>query len=144
MLHVDAKGDMYIDATDTLNIADDVVFTADGRIGVGTAAPQTRLHIRDSVLPAIRIADTTEGPGKVLVSDATGAARWESLAGFWYATLENGSSLGTSTGTGTTGGFLAYIRVYANGVWITDPPALEQILWRDKFRIYVASPVKRQ
>jgi hypothetical protein len=88
MLHVDAKGDTYIDATNTLNIADDVVFTAEGRIGVGTVTPQTRLDIRGS----LRMADGTEGAGKVLVSDANGVARWEPMLGSWYAALRGGST----------------------------------------------------
>jgi hypothetical protein len=100
MLHVDAKGNTGTLLKDTL---DDVVFTRESRIGVGVIKPEERLHIADSVLPAIRIADGSQGPGKVLSLNAAGTAQWESLMGSWYATLKNGSSLGTPTGTGTTG-----------------------------------------
>jgi hypothetical protein len=92
MLHVDAMGDTYIDATDALHIADDVVFTEEGRIGVGTVTPQARLDIRGS----IRIADGTEGHGKILTSDASGAARWERVLGSWYAALRGGSTTSRS------------------------------------------------
>ena len=99
MFHVDAKGDTNGDA----NTSDDVTITADGRVGVGTTAPQTRLHIVSSTPGAIRIADGTEGGGKVLLSDNDGAARWAAIAGSWYAMLRGGSSLGDATATGTLG-----------------------------------------
>jgi hypothetical protein len=91
MLHVDAKGDTYIDAVNTLHIADDVVVTPEGRIGVGTTTPQTRLDIRGS----LRIADGTEGAGRILVSDAGGAARWK--PGNWYAAIRGGSTTSSLT-----------------------------------------------
>ena len=39
MLHVDAKGDTRISASDTVNISDDVVVTPEGRIGPGPPRP---------------------------------------------------------------------------------------------------------
>lgn len=45
------------------------------RIGIGTTAPLARLDINGSV----RIADGTQGAGKVLVSDASGIATWTGL-----------------------------------------------------------------
>ena len=102
MLHVDAKGDTRISVGDTVNIPDDVVVTRQGRIGVGTLTPQARLHI---VGPkAIRIADGTQGGGKILTSiDNSGKAHWASVVGSWYATLKGGKSEGASSGSGTTG-----------------------------------------
>jgi hypothetical protein len=99
MLHVDAKGDTYTNPADTL---DDVVVTPEGRIGVGTLNPQARLHIVSPTKGAIRIADGTEGGGKILTSDANGRAHWASVVGSWYATLKGGESLGASSGGGTT------------------------------------------
>ena len=100
MLHVDAKGDTY-NGTDTL---DDVVVTRQGRIGVGTLNPQARLHIVSPTKGAIRIADGTEGGGKILTSiDNSGKVHWASVMGSWYATLKGGESLGASSGSGTTG-----------------------------------------
>ena len=98
MLHVDAKGDTYINGTDTL---DDVVITQQGRIGVGTLNPQARLHIVSPTAGAIRIADGSEGVGKMLVSDVNGSARWKPAS--WYAELYGGSSHGAATGSGATG-----------------------------------------
>jgi hypothetical protein len=95
LLHVDAKGD----TNGSLNIADDVVITSDGRIGVGMLSPQTRLDIHSSTPGAIRIADGTEGGGKILTSDANGTTSWTNVAGSWYATLKGGQSLGAYSGT---------------------------------------------
>jgi hypothetical protein len=92
---VDAKGD----TNGSLNTDDDVVITPEGRIGIGTLSPLNRLDIRGT----IRIADGTEGDGKILMSDAAGVAKWTNIAGSWYAALTGGVSTGTPTGTGTTG-----------------------------------------
>jgi hypothetical protein len=90
---VDAKGNTDTAPGDTL---DDVVFTAEGRIGLGTLHPQTRLDIRGSV----RMADGTEGLDKILVSDADGSAHWEPPN--WYSELSGGyNSTGATTITFT-------------------------------------------
>ena len=95
MLHVDARGD----TDSSLNVSDDVVFTPDGRIGVGTLNPQARLHIVSSTPgAAIRIADGSQGWGKILTSDTVGVAKWANIAGSWYAAFRGGESLGASSG----------------------------------------------
>ena len=100
MLHVDAKGDT--DVSQGTGIEDDVVVTPEGRIGLGTLDPQARLHIVNSTPgKAIRIADGSEGVGRVLASDAKGSARWDPL--YWYATLYGGYSHGDATCGGATG-----------------------------------------
>jgi hypothetical protein len=92
MLHVDAKGD-----TNAGGIEDDVVVTSQGRIGVGTLDPQARLDVRGS----IRIADGTQGGGRILTSDTQGVAKWANVVGSWYAALRGGSSLGANSGLAT-------------------------------------------
>jgi hypothetical protein len=44
-----------------------------GRVGVGTASPQTKLHVAGTV----RLVDGSQGQGKVLTSDAAGNATWQ-------------------------------------------------------------------
>ena len=52
--------------------------TTTGNIGIGTTtAPTARLEVNGSV----KIADGTQGAGKVLTSNATGTATWSSLPG---------------------------------------------------------------
>jgi hypothetical protein len=47
--------------------------TADVNVGIGTTAPTEKLHIQNG---KIRMADGTQGFGKVLTSDANGVASW--------------------------------------------------------------------
>jgi len=44
-----------------------------GNVGIGTTTPSTKLDLSGS----IRIADTTQGSGKILTSDANGLASWQ-------------------------------------------------------------------
>jgi hypothetical protein len=92
---VDARGD----TNGNQNADDDVVVSAEGFIGVGTLSPETRLDIHSATPGAIRIADGTEGNGKILMSDADGKAQWTSITGSWYAALTGGRSQGASSGS---------------------------------------------
>ena len=49
-----------------------MVLTASGSLGVGTMNPKTKLDVAGKV----RIADGSQGSGKLLVSDNDGIARW--------------------------------------------------------------------
>ena len=58
------------------------VDAVNNRVGLGTAAPATRLDIDNgTVAGAIKIADGTQGEGKVMVSDANGVATWRDTTG---------------------------------------------------------------
>ena len=77
--------------------ADDIVVDAQGRIGLGLLAPQTKIDFLPSTTAGslLRIQDGTEGAGKFLFSDDKGVGTWASLAsGSWYASLHNGTLLG--------------------------------------------------
>ncbi len=62
--------------------------TGTGKVGIGTNAPAAKLDVAGN----IKIADGTQGVGKVLTSDAAGAASWQALSGLsgWSA---NGSTV---------------------------------------------------
>ncbi|WP_415064265.1 hypothetical protein [Bdellovibrio sp.] len=49
-----------------------------GNVGVGTASPDTKLHVAG----AVKIADGTQGADKLLVSDANGSATWAAFPKF--------------------------------------------------------------
>ncbi|TND07921.1 MAG: HepHag family protein [Bacteroidetes bacterium] len=46
-----------------------------GNVGIGTSTPQAKLDVNGP----IKITDGTEGAGKILASDAAGAASWQNL-----------------------------------------------------------------
>ena len=80
---INIGGGLFIDnneiqATSTLNINHDnnvnlVLNNGGGNVGIGVTSPSARLDIAGS----IRIADGTQGAGKVLISDASGNATWQ-------------------------------------------------------------------
>jgi hypothetical protein len=47
----------------------------EGNVGIGTVAPDTKLHVAGSV----KIVDGSEGANKVLLSDASGLAAWAGI-----------------------------------------------------------------
>lgn len=73
---------------------DDVVVTNSGDLGLGTITPITKLDINaQSPGGGLKIVDTTEGEGKVLISDANGVASWGEVTvtpgqNPWYAILD--------------------------------------------------------
>lgn len=56
----------------TSGTSDDVVILSNGRMGIGTPAPTTRLDIRGT----LRIVDGTQNDGAFLVSDENGIGTW--------------------------------------------------------------------
>ncbi len=73
--------------------------TDEGNIGVGTAAPTNLLDIRSTSNGAVKIADGTQGNGKVLTSDASGVGTWKDLPATPNTNIYN--SNGTLTGART-------------------------------------------
>lgn len=71
---VDSTGYGFGVMNDTGHVS--IAVRNDGLIGMGTIFPQTKLDVRGKV----KIADGTEGLGKVLTSDATGIASWQPIA----------------------------------------------------------------
>ena len=80
VLHVDGNKDNNPEGLPTTaQQANDVVVTSKGNIGVGTITPKAKVDINGkdpSGGGALRIADGTQGTGKVLTSDGDGIVSW--------------------------------------------------------------------
>lgn len=63
-----------------------------GDVGIGTETPTTKLHIEKASAGAVRIVDGTQAAGRVLTSDATGVATWQSVGTLGPAWSVNGNS----------------------------------------------------
>lgn len=118
VLHISPKADAIS--------TDDVVVSADGNVGLGTLAPQSKLHINASASEtALRIVDGNQKSDLVLVSaDATGGATWGAIKGSGGTTFVSTVAQSFTTAgvkvylTGTTtrytvpgqGPYLVYLR----------------------------------
>lgn len=76
--HIDGNSDNTATQNPTME-SNDVLVKTDGKIGVGTDNPAAKLHIRsESVGNAFRLADGTEGTGKLLsIININGDVSWK-------------------------------------------------------------------
>ncbi len=78
---------------------DQTFSVSNGNVGVGTSDPQAKVDIRntDSTLPGLRISNSNEKAGYVLVSDQSGNATWrplKPLSSVIYGTINNSAIYG--------------------------------------------------
>jgi hypothetical protein len=64
-----------------------IVAQPNGRIGINVVNPTTNLHVYGTQSGAFRLEDGTQGPGYVLISDATGVASWTSSVASWTSSI---------------------------------------------------------
>jgi len=81
VFHIDPYNNTYGSSYYPVNDEDDVIFTTDGKLGIGTANPQNSIHIKtkgtsSNVISGFQLQDGSQGEGKVLVTDINGYARW--------------------------------------------------------------------
>lgn len=74
--HVDAAGDNNAVTPTAAQLSNDVVFTANGNLGIGTNTPQARVDVNGS----FRYVDGNERAGRFLRSDALGNATWQDFS----------------------------------------------------------------
>jgi hypothetical protein len=88
-----------------------------GNVGIGTAAPSSKLHVAGS----FRLVDGNQSNGKVLTSDANGVATWQTASG---GSLPAGTSGQTLRHNGTT--WVSNSNIFNNGTNVgigTSSPA---------------------
>ena len=84
----DATGNFTFENTDTPTLQ----INNSGNVGIGTTAPIAKLDIAGN----IKITDGTQGVGKVLTSDATGLATWQTVGvSNWFLTGNAGTNPAT-------------------------------------------------
>ncbi len=74
-----------------------VIFNA-GNVGIGTASPSAKLEVNGTV----KITDGTQGLNKVLTSDASGFASWQSTSATAWSLLGNAGTVDGTNFMGTT------------------------------------------
>lgn len=74
LFHIDAKQNT---TSATGNVADDIVVTADGKMGIGTASPSNKLTIETIGTGAGLFLPNGAGAGSILTSDVNGQTVWK-------------------------------------------------------------------
>jgi len=76
------------------------IYNNGAAIGIGTTSPATAFDIENgNVSPAFRLVDGTQGLGKVLTSDGSGNASWQTPAGGGGGTYTAGDGITISSNT---------------------------------------------
>nr|WP_228403385.1 hypothetical protein [Chryseobacterium sp. RU37D] len=88
-----------------------------GNVGIGTAAPAAKLDIAGNV----KIADGTQGLGKILVSDANGLASWQNASTASTNIYNSNGSLISDRNVDLNGHNLAFTGTGNMGIGIANP-----------------------
>lgn len=72
ILHIDPLGD----TSGTSGTADDVIIDQEGKMGIGTIAPDTKLHVNGK----FKMTDGNQGVNRALISDDNGVGSWQTLS----------------------------------------------------------------
>lgn len=81
-----------------VNISNAMVLGSNANVGIGTSAPTHKLHVAGT----LKIADGTQGSGKVLTSDSNGVASWQSASASTWGLTGNSGTTPSSNFLGTT------------------------------------------
>ena len=128
--HLDSLNDTF----DTSNASSNVILLGDDsynapNVGIGTYKPVAKLDIKGPYGRAIRIADGTQGQGKVLTSDYNGVGTWKEInvslfkkapiAGIfsWAAATELGNTSFNKIASLTVppGASMIYVKIHLRG-----------------------------
>lgn len=110
LLHFDGKNN----TSGNNNIEDDVIINSEGKLGIGTLSPTAKLHIETFKNNPLNLQDGSEGPLKMLQSDADGNASWISRLGVMLKANVNFASTTTIPSVLTTGSYESGILMKTN------------------------------
>lgn len=130
LFHVDGGKDNPKNPATALTpaqVANDVVVTTSGNVGIANITPATKLDIYNGTTNgAIKIVDGTQGVGKVLMSDANGVGTWVMPNSFKSTALgvyPKTAVVINSNGTANYIGEKLYTQIYIDltpGKWIVN------------------------
>lgn len=106
-------------------ISDSNTYYNDGNVGIGTTSPGAKLEVNGP----IKITDGSQGAGKVLTSDASGLASWQSPAAgsetyYWSCVGAHFHPQYNDTSNTEINRDGAYIEAEANGIFFFAPVML--------------------
>lgn len=79
IFHFDGKGDNQTAPTNA-QVANDLIVTSDGYVGIGTINPGVKLEINTRGLKSgLKLVDGNEGESRALMSDAQGVGTWRNV-----------------------------------------------------------------
>lgn len=84
ILHIDPNADY--NGTDATRNYDDIIVTADGKLGLGIISPSTLMHIKtagtaSTPVSGLRLEDGNQGAGRILAANNnTGLATWKDIS----------------------------------------------------------------
>jgi hypothetical protein len=82
-----------------LSAAEVMRVTSEGKLGVGTDAPDTKLHVVGASGNTLKIVDGNQANGKVLTSDANGVASWAVIPSQFPTQTGNSGKVLSTDGT---------------------------------------------
>ena len=126
--HLDSLNDTF----DTSNANSNVILLGNDtnnapKVGIGTYQPVAKLDIKGPYGGAIRIADGSQGQGKVLTSDYNGVGTWQKISLFEKAPIAGTFSWAAATELGNTsfnkiasltvppGASMIYVKIHLRG-----------------------------
>lgn len=122
IFHVDgAKDNASTGIPSVSQQRNDFIVTSAGNTGIGTVTPVTKLDITSDSPGAIKITDGTQGPDKVLMSDANGVGSWKVPASI--RATANGVFPSPSADVSSSGSGTVYSNVYIDlteGKWAVN------------------------
>ncbi len=98
-----------------------------GRMGIGTSNPGAKLEVNGN----IKIADGSQGAGKVLTSDANGLASWQNVLGSEYDPVFGASPAGGVSSTDITNWNTSYgWGDHALAGYLTSFTEMDTMIWK--------------